>query len=124
MIYTLPIPPSLNNLFPGKAHRYISQEYNAWRKEAGRILMAQGGVRPVLGPVCVTIIVADHGRKDLDNLIKPILDFCVHHGAIEGDSRKTLRELRVKWADIVGVRIEITSVPDWIARKVSQRAAA
>ena len=38
--FSLPYPPSANNLFPGKARRFPSKAYKAWREAAGPMVPA------------------------------------------------------------------------------------
>jgi len=96
--FTLPLPPSANNLFPtGKGgRRFISPEYKAWRMEAGWELNAQRA-RPMKGRVKVDIAVSEACRNDLDNNTKPIVDLLVAHKIIEGDSKKHVRAINLSW---------------------------
>lgn len=110
--YNLPIPPSTNNLFFNRKQggRAPTQAYVTWQTEAGLMLNAQRA-RPVRGEVRIDIKVADAGRFDLDNTIKPALDLLKKHGVIEDDNRKVVRGLSADWAEgIEGMQIRVTSM--------------
>jgi crossover junction endodeoxyribonuclease RusA len=104
----LPFPPSTNNLFAGKARRYVSKSYKAWREEAGWTLEQQEPIERFTGPVSLTLALGrpDKRRRDLSNFVKAIEDLCVTHGIIRDDS--DVHRLLVYWTGgVVGVRVEI-----------------
>lgn len=104
----LPVPPSTNNLFATNSktgRRFPSKEYDAWRKEAAQMLMAQRA-RVAIGPVAITITVQE-GRGDIDNRIKAVIDCLVLNGIIDGDTSKTVRSVTARWGDVVGALVEI-----------------
>lgn len=82
----LPIPPSVNNMFPGRSGRFKSAEYKAWIKAAGWELNAQK-VRPVSGPYALTLELPEKMRGDVDNRLKGISDLLVSHRLTPDDSR-------------------------------------
>ena len=74
IIAILPVPPSANSLYIAKdRHRYISPVYKRWLREA-RVLMRCLDTFPAKTPLRVDIDVVLSRRRDLDNIIKPILD--------------------------------------------------
>jgi Holliday junction resolvase RusA-like endonuclease len=82
---TLPLPPSTNNLYAnGKRGRFKTKKYDAWLSEAYLCAMK---LRPssVHGPYRVSIQVPWGMRGDIDNRIKPIMDFLVHYGLTDDD---------------------------------------
>ena len=110
---TLPkIPPSVNNLFinVGK-RRIVSQRYDEWRQLAGWELQRQ---RPekVTGPVRLSYEFGepDRRKRDLGNLEKAATDLLVAHGVIEADDNSVVREIRLTWAPVEGVRITIEPI--------------
>ena len=114
MTYTcliVPLPPSDNNLFPGKARRYVSHAYASWRSEAHAMLLQQSPLPRYEGPVVVTL---SHGRPskrrmDVHNRVKAIPDLLQEHGVLIDDSQ--IECLTVQWArGVVGSRIEIEPV--------------
>ena len=116
----LPFPPSVNNLFAnGKHGRFTTQQYKDWQQAAAwKVLADKPGRLP--GPVKISLTYEEkHGRRDLDNLIKPVLDLLVKHKVIDGDHRTVVRGITASWSNAVhGVRIEV-----WPAAAAPARAA-
>lgn len=86
----LPLPPSVNNLFPGRVRRFKSAEYRRWEAEAAdwwaSSPISQQAAWPLDGSVTV-LWVADfyvfmpNWRGDLDNKLKAAIDFiCTNTG--------------------------------------------
>lgn len=73
--FTLPYPPSTNHLFTTvRGNRVKSAEARAYAKTVAGIALS-AGVRPIVGPVSVTIVVYRPRKTgDLDNSFKAILD--------------------------------------------------
>ena len=66
-----------------------SQEYKDWLALAAWEMRAQlGPKRVITEPFKLTVRVErpDRRKRDLDNLLKPILDLLGHYGLIENDS--------------------------------------
>lgn len=107
--YTLPFPPSVNNLFAGLRRRRISARYRTWRKEAGLELLAQRA-RPVHGKVVVTVLMKapDRRERDADNYLKAIQDLLVSNGIIASDSKSTVRRVSAEWTEAGTPRAEVT----------------
>ena len=89
MIFTLPYPPSVNNLFLNVAGRgrIITPKYKAWIDLCLWTLAARR-LSPVKGRFAITInaVRPDRRKRDLDNLAKPILDVIVKAGLVDDDS--------------------------------------
>jgi hypothetical protein len=68
----------------------------------------------VPGPVRLTLTYEERaGRRDLDHLIRPVVDLCVRHALIDSDHRGTLREVRAGWGvGLRGVRVTIEPARD------------
>ena len=83
---TLPIPPTVNQLYAGKTRRYKSQKYKLWEAEAGYMLNA-AQIKPLQGRSYINLlsISKDHKRHDVDNLHKAIGDILQKHNIIEND---------------------------------------
>lgn len=86
--FTLPAPPSTNNLYRS-GPRYKTNVYKRWITEAAYGLMVQG-MSGALGEVArgryrVEIEVPFSGRRDIDN-VKPVLDIAVKCGVIPNDN--------------------------------------
>jgi Holliday junction resolvase RusA-like endonuclease len=83
---TLPTPPSVNNLFrtvqrkDGTMRRVVVREYAAWREEAGRLVAWPRLTEDARNQIPWTIRIAAFNlsrRRDVDNLVKPIVDLIV-----------------------------------------------
>lgn len=62
----------------------------------------------VPGPVRMTLTYEERaGRRDLDHLIRPVVDLCVRHALIDGDHRAILREVRAGWGPVRGLTVVI-----------------
>lgn len=109
----LPFPPSVNNLFAGRARRYQSERYKAWIEEAGWVLKRQKPPR-IEGHVEMRYTYGrpDNVIRDLSNFIKPVEDLIVGHKVIADDH--LVQRLSAEWAPeddpVEGVRIEIIAV--------------
>lgn len=100
----LPMPPSLWNLYRGNgARRSKTKEYRAWITEAGWMLVQQrnvgGRFKRFAGDVEVTVRAYREGNKgrDLDNILKAILDLLTSTGTIADD--KHVVAIDARWTD-------------------------
>lgn len=106
----LSYPPATNNLYfnaPGKG-RVKTERYAGWLDESGWRIAAQRPGR-IVGPFATEITVTrpDNRRRDLDNMLKPILDCLVKHRVIPDDSLG--QRHTIQWAnDGDGVRVVVT----------------
>jgi hypothetical protein len=78
-----------------------------WQARAASVLAC---LRPgrVPGPVKLTLMYEERaGRRDLDHLIRPVVELCVRHALIDSDHRATLREVRAGWGPVRGLRLTI-----------------
>jgi len=124
IVVTLPMPPSVNELFfnttaaqravaaqkgrslPG---RLKSEKYRSWINHAGWELKAARQM-PIHGPVAIAYLVPDKGGCDLGNLEKAVTDLLVRHQLIDGDGRKVVRKIAMEWSpDVAGVRVTVRS---------------
>lgn len=80
-----------------------------WKKRAASALWGQT-LEYLKGPVSISVIAHDQGRADLDNLMKPLLDFLVTLNLIEDDRRAIVRKIEIEWGDAEGGVI-ITILP-------------
>lgn len=109
MIY-LPYPPTINQLFAGKARRFKSGKYKAWCNEAEIAL--QGQSFKFWGDIPLKVELAiqkplDKRKRDLDNLIKAPFDMLTGKAWID-DSQVV--EIKVYWAHcqkFEGVKVKI-----------------
>jgi crossover junction endodeoxyribonuclease RusA len=105
---TLPWPPSVNKYwrtFQGRM--IISAEGRSYRKAVADQVLIQRGAKHYAGKLCVVIEAfrPDNRRRDLDNLLKAVLDGCTHAGVWEDDSN--IVDLRIYWADSVGGMLKV-----------------
>jgi len=85
----LPYPPSVNHYWRRvRARTLISRGGRAFRQAVCSILAARG-VRPLIGPLVVDVVILppDRRRRDIDNVQKALLDALQHGGAYEDDSQ-------------------------------------
>lgn len=91
LILTLPWPPSVNTYWrhptTGKlaGRHLISEKGRAYRAQTKQ---AVWDTEPVMGRVSIAILASppDRRRRDLDNVLKALLDSLVHAAVIEDDS--------------------------------------
>jgi len=110
----LPFPPSANAMFTNRrGGRARTKAYDMWINDAGTQLLTQRPKRHT-GPVTVAITVGlpDKRNRDLDNLLKPLLDLLVKHQIIQDDSVKFLKAITIKLCSPrchkwVGVEIDV-----------------
>jgi Holliday junction resolvase RusA-like endonuclease len=107
----LPKPPSVNSLFATDwktKRRFISKVYVEWLA-AGADVLRETRCKRVPGPISVTITVADRGGVDLANHEKAAVDFLVKHNLIDGDGRKVVREIIMRWSEnVAGILLEVS----------------
>jgi crossover junction endodeoxyribonuclease RusA len=108
----LPFPPSVNHLWRRVGNRTIvSRGGRAFCRAVHAALIAQG-VRPMIGRLVVTIDVCppDNRRRDLDNVMKALLDALQHGGAYHDDGQ--IDELHIRRGVCVpGGRVHVRIEP-------------
>lgn len=118
LYFALPLPPSQNNMFiNGKAGkgRFISPLYKAWKNEASIRAYMQNKSR-IEGCFAVQInaVRPDRRKRDIDNLIKPLVDLLVSQGFVGDDSE--MQQVTATWVE--------TGPPIWLAVRPCTRWAA
>jgi Holliday junction resolvase RusA-like endonuclease len=108
---TVPCPPSTNNLFRTVGvKRYRTKEYNAWSELAVPLLAT---IRPPKEfPVEVVVRVTGklNVQRDLDNLMKPLLDALVSAGVLAEDDVRHVTGLDAKYKATGGEPIATVSL--------------
>jgi Holliday junction resolvase RusA-like endonuclease len=97
---TLPYPPSVNHYYRHVGFRtLISRQGRAYRTAVCSVLR-RAGIRPLSGPVELKLELypPDRRRRDLDNVLKGLLDALQHGGLYHDDSQVVRLE-----ADKLGV---------------------
>ena len=118
-VVELPWPPSVNHYWRlGQGHFHVSTEGRRYKSAVAAIL-EKAGIRPVNGPVKITIDAypPDRRRRDIDNLEKALLDACcLPNGGVTGlyyDDSQIKRKESTMWefdADRAG-RVIVSRTP-------------
>lgn len=118
----LPFPPSMNRLWRStkSGKHYRSPRYQTWFQAAGIEINRQ---RPgkVSGAFSVLLQLGrpDRRKRDLDNLMKPVLDLLQHYGVIDDDG--LAQHVSIHWSDTIkGAHVVLSK---WGTRE-AERAAA
>jgi len=93
----LPFPPSVNHYWRHVGHRtLISRTGRAYRQQVLHDVQ-QLGLRAITGPIKLEVIATrpDRRRRDVDNLLKSLLDALDHADVYEDDSQ--IQDLRITW---------------------------
>jgi crossover junction endodeoxyribonuclease RusA len=101
---TLPWPPSVNTYWRNvNGKTLISKEGRLYRQAVREQVNDQNGVQSLAGRLSVSIVahVPDQRRRDLDNLLKAVLDGMTHAGVWLDDSQ--IDELQIRRGPIGGM---------------------
>lgn len=86
---TLPYPPSVNHYWRRRGAQYfVSREGKAYREAVGWQVRA-ARAKPLDGAIdlSVRLTMPDRRRRDVDNVLKSLLDSLAHGGLYEDDSQ-------------------------------------
>jgi len=105
---TLPWPPTVNTYwrqFQGRV--LISKQGREYRKVVADQVMLQRAAKHLDHAVRVEIQAfrPDRRRRDLDNLLKALLDSMTHAGVMDDDA--LIQDLRIYWADEIGGMVKV-----------------
>ena len=106
---TLPWPPTVNTYWRNFNGRVlISAKGREYRKSVADQVLIQRAAKHIDYTVKVEIPAfrPDRRRRDLDNLLKALLDSMTHAGVFKDDA--LIEDLRVYWADEVGGMVKVT----------------
>lgn len=85
----LPFPPSVNHYWgqSGK-HRFIGKRGKEFRMAVAEACV-EANITPLDGPLTVHVALfpPDNRKRDIDNVLKPLLDACEHAGCFENDNQ-------------------------------------
>ena len=81
------LPPSTNNLYTNTSRRRVkSRKYREWRAAALWELQVQGLPKnTITGAWAIEIDVVCNRRRDIDNMVKPLLDTLSRYGLTPDD---------------------------------------
>lgn len=105
---TLPWPPSVNHYWRmWQGRMVIGTKGREYRKAVSDLVMIHKGTRSIEGKVKMTIEAfrPDNRRRDLDNLLKAVLDALGHAGVYHDDS--LVVDLRIYWAPEIGGMLKV-----------------
>lgn len=86
----LPWPPTVNHYYTVARNRKIlSKQGRAYKQEAAWLIASERHYTVQKGRICLTIHAhpPDKRKRDLDNILKPILDSLTEAGVFEDDSQ-------------------------------------
>lgn len=110
--FELPFPPSTNHIWRHvRGRTFLSAAGRRFRQRVTAILRA-ANIQPTSGKLCcsVTVFPPDRRRRDLDNLLKSLLDALQHGGAFPDDSQ-IVWLITVKATPIRGGRVRVALAP-------------
>lgn len=108
MEVTLPWPPSVNTYWRMFQNRMIiSQAGRQYRTAVAEQILIQRGAKHFTASLKVEIEAwrPDRRKRDLDNLLKAVLDSLAHAGVFEDDSQ--IVDLRIYWASQIGGMLKV-----------------
>jgi len=105
--FDLPWPPSVNRYWRKWNNRMvISNEGRAYRDLVAQQLLGQATRRDCPMVVVIEAYRPDRRKRDLDNLLKAVLDSLTYAGVWSDDS--VVVDLRVYWATEMGGKLKVT----------------
>lgn len=110
---SIPYPPSVNHywrhiMIQGRQRSVLSKAAKEYRTNVGVAVLTQGRGATIDGPIAMEITARppDRRRRDLDNLLKGVLDALAHAGVYADDSQ--IQDLRIRWGERVKLgRLEV-----------------
>jgi crossover junction endodeoxyribonuclease RusA len=89
MEFELPYPPSVNHYYRHVGHRVLISKAGRKYREVVIALVRSCGIKTLTGKIELLLEAypPDRRRRDLDNLLKCVLDALEHAGAYQDDSQ-------------------------------------
>jgi crossover junction endodeoxyribonuclease RusA len=106
---TLPWPPTVNTYWRNfNGRTIISAKGREYRKAVADQVLIQRAAKHIDYAMKVTIAAyrPDRRRRDLDNLLKALLDGMANAGVMQDDA--VIADLRIYWADEIGGMVKVT----------------
>lgn len=116
LYFELPHPPSVNGIWRGGkgGRHYLSAKYKTWREAAGLIVNTQARGKRIDGPYAVEIQARrpDKRRRDIDNIVKPVLDLLAFMGVTADDCECQM--IAAQWVERGdGIRVAVRPCTRW-----------
>ena len=112
----LPWPPTVNTYYAVvRGRKILSKKGRAFKKSAKESLMVQKCPKAQTGRIEVNIEASppDRRKRDIDNLVKPILDALTDYGAWEDDAQVDVLRVRRRKIEKPGyVRVHISEIAE------------
>jgi Holliday junction resolvase RusA-like endonuclease len=91
-MFDLPLPPSVNHCYrQWRGRTLLSRQYRQWIQAADFSFMASGKRREASPGKSLVVLIVRPGKgwtrsRDMDNLLKPVQDWLVRSGLLQGDN--------------------------------------
>jgi len=101
IVLWVPLPPSANNMWARTRYGMrLTERYRKWREEAGEIVSKLKPQDVLDGPVAIDLLVYrgkgwSKRKRDLDNFIKPTIDFLVVQNYLPDDNADIVRAITI-----------------------------
>ena len=85
----LPFPPSVNHYWGQRGnHRFLGKRGKEFRQQVAEACL-ESGIKTMHGRLAVHVALfpPDRRKRDVDNILKPLLDACEHAGCFVDDSQ-------------------------------------
>lgn len=105
---TLPWPPSLNTYWRSfKGRNILSEAGRKYRVAVADQVVLQDAAHGIVQKMRVEIEAyrPDRRKRDLDNLLKAVLDGLAHAGVYGDDSQ--IHDLRIYWSPTIGGMVKV-----------------
>ena len=100
----VPLPPSANAMWVRtRRGMRLSDKYVAWRDQASVIVRSYPKGQPIVGPVALEMLIFkgkgwSNRRHDIDNFVKPTIDFLVKENYFPDDHSEIVRSISILMA--------------------------
>ncbi len=104
----LPWPPTVNHYYTvARGRKVLSAKGRAYKKQCGYELLVQDAPKNLTARLEVNIDAwpPDKRKRDLDNIVKPLLDALQDYGMFDDEQIDILRIRRMGFGDMVRVHI-------------------
>ena len=115
LTFTLPSVPSVNHLYANARNggRRKTDRYRRWQNAMGWELKAQG-MHKLKGAYTVMVLAAPpqgKAKRDLDNMLKAILDLLVDVQIVEADEYPYCMGISIQWSEAIKEGVAVSLRP-------------